>query len=72
MGNLRKIAGRVRAATAGLAALFWPALAAAQDAPDSPTLKASAPVWLGLLIIIGLLIVVMVVTIMPSKRGHQD
>jgi hypothetical protein len=72
MRNLRKIAGRVSAATARVAAFFWPALAAAQTAPDQPTLKSAAPIWLGLLIIAGLLIIVMVVTIMPSKRGHQD
>ena len=71
MGNLRKISGRLSAVTAGLATLFWPVLAAAQDAPDRPALKSSAPVWLGLLIVAGLLIVVMIVSIMPSKRGHQ-
>ncbi|UCD74687.1 MAG: hypothetical protein JSV91_12975 [Phycisphaerales bacterium] len=72
MRDLRTMTSRLGAAMAGGAAYLWPALAAAQTAPDPPTLRSTAPVWIGMLLIAALLIVVMVVSIMPSKRGHQD
>jgi heme exporter protein D len=37
-----------------------------------PRLTRSPPVWLGYLITVVLLAVVMAVSLMPSKRGHQD
>ena len=72
MRDLRKMVSRLGVLSAGAAMYLWPALAAAQTAPDQPTLRNTAPVWLGMLLIAALLIVVMVVSIMPSKRGHQD
>jgi hypothetical protein len=42
--------------------------------PPSPglTVKDGQPVWLGFLIMFCLLVVVMLVSLMPSKRSHQD
>ena len=42
------------------------------NVPDPPTLNRSAPVWLGFLIMFVLVAVVMAVSLMPSKRSHQD
>ena len=64
-----------RACAAGLWALavLAPAIAWAQDnAPPQPTLRKSAPAWLGYLAMFVLLVVVIVVSLMPSKRSHQD
>jgi len=49
----------------------WPALALAQSAPQ-PTARKVPPVWLGYLVIFVLLVVVLAVSMMPSKRSHQD
>ncbi|MCH8152156.1 MAG: hypothetical protein IH830_07270 [Planctomycetes bacterium] len=54
------------------AAILAPAIAWAQQTVDPPTLRRSQPVWLGYLIIVVLLALVMLVSLMPSKRGHQD
>ncbi|MHC5113064.1 MAG: hypothetical protein ACYTGP_01390 [Planctomycetota bacterium] len=54
--------------------ILAPAIAMAQDptAPPSPSLKRYAPEWIGYLVIAVLLILVIAVSLMPSKRGHQD
>ncbi len=54
------------------AAILAPAIAWAQEAVPQPRLTRSQPVWLGYLIIVVLLALVMLVSLMPSKRGHQD
>jgi len=48
-----------------------PAIALAQTAPQ-PTARKVPPVWLGYLVIFVLLAVILAVSMMPSKRGHQD
>jgi hypothetical protein len=57
-----------------MATLICPAVALAQraEAPPQPSLSGSPPVWLGYLIMFVLLAVVLAVSLMPSKRGHQD
>lgn len=50
----------------------WPAIAMAQQAAPQPKLDKAPPVWLGLLVMVLLLAVVMAVSLMPSKRSHQD
>jgi len=50
---------------------LWPAMVQA-GAPPAPILKKSPPVWLGFLVMALLLIIVMFVSLMPSKRSHQD
>ncbi len=44
----------------------------AQAAPPQPNLSKSAPAWLGFGVMLILLAVVLGVSLMPSKRGHQD
>lgn len=56
----------------GAATLIAPAVALAQAAPESPSLKRYPAVWLGYAAMFGLIIVVMAVSLMPSKRSHQD
>jgi FtsH-binding integral membrane protein len=49
------------------------AVAAAQTAaPPMPSLRRSTPAWLGYLVMFLLLSIVVTVSLMPSKRSHQD
>ena len=50
----------------------WPAITLAQTAPKPPQLQKVPPVWLGYLVMALLLAVVLAVSLMPSKRSHQD
>lgn len=63
-----------RAGVAAMVALAWcwPAIVLAQAAAPQPSLRRSPPPWLGLLVMALLLAVVLGVSLMPSKRGHQD
>lgn len=56
------------------AILMLPAIALAQEdiAPPAPTLRNSPPAWWGYALLFILLAVVMAVSLMPSKRSHQD
>ena len=56
----------------GLAVASAPLLVWADTAAPNPTLKKSPPAWLGILIMFVLLGMVLFVSLMPSKRGHQD
>ena len=40
--------------------------------PPQPTLKRTMAPWLGYLVIVIMLAAVMGVSLIPSKRGHQD
>ena len=51
---------------------LMPAVAAAQSAAPPPALRRAPPVWLGLMIMALLLAMVLAVSLMPSKRSHQD
>ena len=46
--------------------------ALAQQAPPTPTLKPGPPIWMGYLLTAALLVAVLAVSLMPSKRSHQD
>ena len=48
------------------------AVAFAQTAPPQPSLKRSPPVWIGYLVMFVLAVLVVAVSLLPSKRGHQD
>ncbi len=55
------------------AAVLAPAIAMAQSsAPPAPTLSRSLAPWVGYIVMVLLLALVMGVSLMPSKRGHQD
>jgi membrane protease YdiL (CAAX protease family) len=73
MGKLKHLLWRAMTAT-WLLALLGPAVAFAQRAstPEQPSLRNAPKPWLGYLIMVVLLAIVMVVSLMPSKRGHQD
>ncbi len=59
--------------TLAAAAVLAPVTALAQDAaPPQPTLTRSAPPWVGFLFMVVLLTVVLGVSLLPTKRGHQD
>ena len=51
-------------------AVLAPAVAQAQSTDQ--VLQRAPPVWLGYLVMFVLLVVVLAVSLMPSKRGHQD
>ena len=56
---------------AGLAAMA-PVVAWAQTAAPAPTLKRAPPVWVGYLLMAVLLGIVLAISLLPSKRSHQD
>ena len=57
-----------------LCAIATATAAWAQDgsSPPQPNLNKSAPAWLGFLVMVILLALVLGVSLLPSKRGHQD
>ena len=64
---------RARITAALAATLAHPAIALASgNVPPTPTLNSSSAIWLGYLIMAVLMIAVVAVSLMPSKRGHQD
>jgi FtsH-binding integral membrane protein len=75
MRYLRRV--RLASLTALLMAaipLLTPAIAAAQRVtpPTTPGLRNAPAPWVGFAIMFVLLIIVIAVSLMPSKRGHQD
>ena len=59
--------------TVAAAAVVAPVVALAQSAaPPQPALSRSAPVWIGFFFMVILLTIVLGVSLIPSKRGHQD
>jgi hypothetical protein len=70
--RVKHLIDRALSILAMLAVLAWPAIAAAQAAAPPPALRRTPPVWLGLMIMALLLAMVLAVSLMPSKRSHQD
>ena len=56
------------------AAILAPAMVvcAQGEVPEAQRLRGAPPVALGYLVMFGLLTAVMLASLMPSKRGHQD
>lgn len=54
------------------AAAFLAPVTALANAPPQPTLSKWSPPWLGFVFMGILLALVLGVSLMPSKRGHQD
>ena len=67
-------AGAGTSAALALSCLFAaPLIAWAQQAaPPAPTLRRAPAPWIGYLVIFVLLVLVLAVSILPAKRGHQD
>ncbi len=72
MRSFSRLVVRAGSAITIWAAILAPAIAWAQQTVPAPTLRRSKPEWLGYLIIVVLLALVLLVSMMPSKRGHQD
>ncbi len=72
MGSLTRFLSKASVAVCTAAVLLFPAVAWAQDKVPLPSFKRSSPVWLGYLVMFVLLAAVILVSLMPSKRGHQD
>lgn len=69
---MKMLAKRILLMVVMVTAVLWPVLGWAQTAAPQPSLRNAPPVWLGLLIMALLLAMVMAVSLLPSKRGHQD
>jgi hypothetical protein len=65
---------KVRCVVAAFALLLVNVAAHAQEASAAPqpALQKSPPVWLGLLVIFLMLVLVVTISLLPSKRSHQD
>lgn len=71
--RMKYLATRARLIILTAFVMLWPVIAHAQaTAPPPPILKKSPPVWLGFLVMALLLVIVLLVSLMPSKRTHQD
>ena len=70
--HLKRLTNRFAALFFALTVAIWPAVVLAQTPAPQPELKKAPPVWLGYLVMFLLLAVVMAISLMPSKRGHQD
>ena len=73
MGRLAGIlVSSVRVVVIAAAILAPAAVVCAQDEVLEANLRRGPPIWLGYLVMFGLLTAVILVSLMPSKRGHQD
>lgn len=72
--RLSRLISRAWALMPATALLLMTTAARAQEstAAPQPNLQKSPPVWLGLMVIFILLVLVITVSLMPSRRGHQD
>ena len=65
-----RLSGLIYGITAVLVVL-WPSIALAQAAPSPSIRNAPAP-WIGMFTIFFFLVLVLAISLMPSKRSHQD
>jgi len=73
LNRMHKLSIQVKSFFIALALMIWaPAMALAQTAAPQPMLKRAPPIWLGLLVMVLLLAIVLAISLMPSKRSHQD
>jgi len=63
---------RLNAVVLALVITLWPTIVLAQQAAPQPSLRKSPAAWLGMLVMFLLLAIVLGISLMPSKRGHQD
>lgn len=55
-----------------LTTLLAPVVVWCQNSAPAPVLQRQSPVWIGYLIMFVLTALVVAVSLMPSKRSHQD
>lgn len=71
MSNLRVFLSGSGRLVMAMVAILSPSVAWAQSAP-TPALRDTLPAWLGLLVIFFIMVIIIMVSLMSSKRGHQD
>ncbi len=71
--NLMRFIEKLALPISAAMTIFLPAVCWAQtvSVPD-PTLRTRSAVWLGYAVMFALAAVVIAVSLMPSKRSHQD
>ena len=71
--NLMRLVEKLAPPISAAMTIFLPAVCWAQtvDVPD-PTLRPQSAVWLGYAVMFGFAAAVIAVSLMPSKRSHQD
>ena len=67
-----RFASKLIPVLAGTLAVLSSAACWAQGAVPEPTLSRSSKVWMGYAVMFVLAAVVIAVSLMPSKRSHQD
>jgi FtsH-binding integral membrane protein len=67
----RTLLWKVGLALVAALAFLWPAAAIAA-APPTPTLRKTSPAWVGYAVMFVLVVVVLTISLLPSKRSHQD
>ncbi len=72
MRRPRLIIARLGCALMALAGALAPTVAWAQDVVPQPELRRAPQVWVGYFFMVLLAAAVMGVSLLPSKRGHQD
>jgi hypothetical protein len=73
MKGVHRLLSKALPATFAVAAVLAPVTALAQNAaPPQPNLSRYAPPWVGFFFMVVLLAIVLGVSLLPSKRGHQD
>jgi hypothetical protein len=70
--RLRHLGVRFLGGAVMLAGVPAPAVAWAQDVVPQPELRRAPQVWVGYFFMVLLAAAVMGVSLLPSKRGHQD
>ena len=70
--TLRRLGRRIALACVPMMTLLVPVIVWADTAAPNPSLKKAPPAWLGMLVMFILLALVLGVSLLPSKRGHQD
>jgi uncharacterized membrane protein len=53
-------------------AIIAPAVFAQGQAPPAPTLSRNQPVWIGYAFMFLMTMAILFISLMPSKRSHQD
>lgn len=70
--RLRRMARRLAIFAMPLWLMLAPVIVWAESAAPNPALKKAPPAWVGMAVMFVLAGLVIFVSLLPSKRGHQD
>ena len=70
--GFRHLAKRMTLAAWTLFMMLVPVITLAETAAPSPVLKKAPPAWVGMAVMFILAALVISVSLLPAKRGHQD